>query len=206
MPPYVAVKESVFPFAKFHGVDTLLSPEMKSTGEVMGIDRTFGLAFAKAQMGAGNSLPKTGKVFISVNDRDKEKVVTLARKLQELTFEIIATSGTVAALEKHKIKSTVVKKVSEGHPNVAEMIARKEYALIINTPLSKSSKDDDGVIRKAALLAQIPYTTTLSAAEAAVEAIAALRKGELDICSLQEFYRLAGIPEVKGLIQMPATA
>ncbi len=202
MPPYVAVKESVFPFAKFHGVDTLLSPEMKSTGEVMGIDRTFGLAFAKAQMGAGNSLPKGGKVFVSVNDRDKEKCIALVRRLHGLGFEIIATSGTVSALEKHKIPSTVVKKVSEGHPNVAEMIARKEYSLIINTPLSKSSKDDDGVIRKAALLAQIPYTTTLSAAEAAVEAIASLRKGELDICSLQEFYRLAGIPEVKGLIQL----
>jgi carbamoyl-phosphate synthase large subunit len=202
MPPYVAVKESVFPFAKFHGVDTVLSPEMKSTGEVMGIDRGFGLAFAKAQMGAGNSLPKGGKVFISVNDRDKEKVVSLARKLQALGFEIVATSGTVAALEQNKIPATVVKKVSEGHPNVAELIARKEYALIINTPLSKLSKDDDGVIRKAALLAQIPYTTTLSAAEAAVEAIAALRQGELDVCSLQEFYRLAGIPEVKGLIQM----
>ena len=206
MPPYVAVKESVFPFAKFHGVDTVLSPEMKSTGEVMGIDHGFGLAFAKAQMGAGNSLPRSGKVFVSVNDRDKEKVVTLARKLQALGFEIIATSGTVAALERNKIPSTVVKKVSEGNPNVAELIARKEFSLIINTPQGKSAKDDDGVIRKAALLAQIPYTTTLSAAEAAVEAIAALRQGELDVTSVQEFYRQAGIPEVKGLIQMPAAA
>ncbi|MBW8889754.1 MAG: carbamoyl-phosphate synthase large subunit [Fibrobacteres bacterium] len=206
MPPYVAVKESVFPFAKFHGVDTLLSPEMKSTGEVMGIARGFGVAFAKAQMGAGNSLPRSGKVFISVNNRDKEKVVSLARKLHGFGFEIMATSGTVAVLEANKIPAAVVKKVSEGHPNVAELIARKEFSLIINTPLSKLSKDDDGVIRKAALLAQIPYTTTLSAAEAAVEAIAALREGELDVCSLQEYYRLAGIPEVKGLIQMPVTA
>jgi carbamoyl-phosphate synthase large subunit len=206
MPPYVAVKESVFPFAKFHGVDTLLSPEMKSTGEVMGIDRGFGEAFAKAQMGAGNSLPKAGKVFISVNERDKEKVVPLARKLSELGFEIVATSGTAAALERNKISSKIVKKVSEGHPNVAEEIGAKQFSLIINTPLSKMSKDDDGVIRKAALLAQIPYTTTLSAAEAAVEAIDALRQGELGICSLQEYYRLAGIPEVRGLIQQPAAA
>ncbi len=203
MPDYVAVKESVFPFAKFHGVDTLLSPEMKSTGEVMGIDPSFGLAFAKAQMGAGNSLPMGGKVFLSVNDRDKEKVVTMARKLSELGFEILATSGTAKALEAKGIASKVVKKVSEGHPNVAELIAKKEFSLLINTPAGKSSKDDDGVIRKAALLAQIPYTTTLSAAEAAVEAIAALRGGELGICALQEYYRLNGIPEVKGLIQMP---
>jgi carbamoyl-phosphate synthase large subunit len=206
MPPYVAVKESVFPFAKFHGVDTLLSPEMKSTGEVMGIDRHFGQAFAKAQMGAGNSLPQSGKVFISVNERDKEKVVPMARKLHELGFEISATSGTAAVLERNKIPSKVVKKVSEGHPNVGELIGRKEFSLIINTPLGKMSKDDDGVIRKAALLAQIPYTTTLSAAEAAVAAIASLREGELDICSLQEYYRLAGIPEVKGLVQLPASA
>jgi carbamoyl-phosphate synthase large subunit len=99
-----------------------------------------------------------------------------------------------------------VKKVSEGHPNVGELIGRKEFSLIINTPLGKMSKDDDGVIRKAALLAQIPYTTTLSAAEAAVAAIASLREGELDICSLQEYYRLAGIPEVKGLVQLPVVA
>ena len=206
MPPYVAVKESVFPFAKFHGVDTLLSPEMKSTGEVMGIDRHFGQAFAKAQMGAGNTLPKGGKVFISVNERDKEKVVPMARKLSELGFEIMATSGTAATLERNKIRSSVVKKVSEGHPNVGELIGRKEFSLIINTPLGKMSKDDDGVIRKAALLAQIPYTTTLSAAEAAVAAIASLREGELEVCSLQEYYRLAGIPEVKGLVQMPVNA
>jgi carbamoyl-phosphate synthase large subunit len=194
MPPYIAVKESVFPFAKFHGVDTLLSPEMKSTGEVMGIDRNFGLAFAKAQMGAGNSLPLQGKVFLSVNDSDKEKAVTMARTLAEMGFEILATSGTARVLESKGIPAKVVKKVSEGHPNVAELIAKKEFAFLINTPAGKSSKDDDGVIRKAALLAQIPYTTTLSAAEAAVEAIKALRDGELDVCSLQEFYRRSGIP------------
>jgi carbamoyl-phosphate synthase large subunit len=157
-------------------------------------------------MGAGNSLPTQGKVFLSVNDRDKEKVVTMARTLTELGFEILATSGTAKALEAKGIPTKVVKKVSEGHPNVAELIAKKEFAFLINTPAGKSSKDDDGVIRKAALLAQIPYTTTLSAAEAAVEAIKALRGGELDVCSLQEYYRLAGIPEVKGLVQMPALA
>ena len=205
MPPYIAVKESVFPFAKFHGVDTLLSPEMKSTGEVMGIDRNFGLAFAKAQMGAGNSLPMQGKVFISVNNHDKEKVVTMARKLTEMGFEIVATSGTARVLESKGISAKVVKKVSEGHPNVVELIAKKEFAFLINTPAGKSSKDDDGVLRKAALLAQIPYTTTLSAAEAAVEAIHSLRLGELEVCSLQEYYRQSGIPLVAGLVQKPAT-
>ncbi len=204
MPPYIAVKESVFPFAKFHGVDTLLSPEMKSTGEVMGIDYNFGLAFAKAQMGAGNSLPLHGKVFISVNNRDKEKVVPLARKLTEMGFEIVATSGTARILESKGIAAVVVKKVSEGRPNVVELIAKKEFAFLINTPAGKSSKDDDGVIRKAALLAQIPYTTTLSASEAAVEAIQALRGGELDVCSLQEFYRKSGIPVPEATQQVPA--
>ncbi len=193
MPDYVAVKESVFPFAKFHGVDTLLSPEMKSTGEVMGLDKSFGPAFAKAQMGAGNTLPSGGKVFISVNDRDKEKIAPLARKLHEFGFEITATSGTAAALERSRIPSVKVKKVSEGNPNVAGMIAKKEFSLIINTPLGKASKDDDGIIRKAALLAQTPYTTTLSAAEAAVAAIQALRSGPLEVCSLQEHYRVNGI-------------
>jgi carbamoyl-phosphate synthase large subunit len=207
MPPYVAVKESVFPFTKFLGVDTLLSPEMKSTGEVMGIDRNFGMAFAKAQMGAGNSLPDSGKVFVSVNDADKEKVVPLAQRLHELGFEISATTGTAKTLDKWNIPAKVVYKASESGEKAVDLIARKEFALVINTPRGKAdTKDDDAVIRKAALLAQIPYTTTLSAAEAAVAAIDAWRHGEVGVCSMQEYYLQSGIPVEKGLVQKTATA
>jgi carbamoyl-phosphate synthase large subunit len=202
MPPYVAVKESVFPFTKFLGVDTLLSPEMKSTGEVMGIDRNFGMAFAKAQMGAGNSLPNSGKVFVSVNDADKEKVVPLARRLHELGFEISSTTGTAAVLTKWNIPNKIVYKTSETGEKAVDLIAKKQFALVINTPRGRSdTKDDDAVIRKAALLAQIPYTTTLAAAEAAVAAIDAWRHGDVGVCSMQEYYRQAGIPVVQGLVQ-----
>jgi carbamoyl-phosphate synthase large subunit len=209
MPDYVAVKESVFPFSKFLGVDTLLSPEMKSTGEVMGIDRNFGKAFAKAQMGAGNSLPGSGKVFVSVNDADKEAVVPLARRLHEMGFEISSTTGTAAVLSKWNIPNKVVYKTSEGAANgikAVDLIAKKEFALVINTPRGKAfSKDDDAVIRKAALLAQIPYTTTLAAAEAAVAAMDAWRQGEVDVCSMQEYYLKSGIPLVRGLVQKVST-
>ncbi|HLP41375.1 MAG TPA: carbamoyl-phosphate synthase large subunit, partial [Fibrobacteria bacterium] len=207
MPDYVAVKESVFPFSKFLGVDTLLSPEMKSTGEVMGIDRNFGKAFAKAQMGAGNSLPGSGKVFVSVNDADKEAVVPLARRLHEMGFEISSTTGTAAVLSKWNIPNKVVYKTSEGGVKAVDLIAKKEFALVINTPRGKVfSKYDDAVIRKAALLAQIPYTTTLAAAEAAVAAMDAWRQGEVDVCSMQEYYMKSGIPLVRGLVQKASAA
>jgi len=186
--PFVTVKESVFPFAKFHGVDTLLSPEMKSTGEVMGIDSDFPRAFAKAQIAAGNSLPLHGKVFISVTDRDKKGVLPVAKGLQEMGFELMATAGTASALREHGLDCRTINKVSQGSPHIVDMIQAKQCALLINTPLGKTSVEDDGLIRKAALLAQIPYTTTLSAASAALEAIRALKGGELDVKSLQEFY------------------
>ncbi len=196
VPPYVAVKESVFPFAKFHGVDTVLSPEMKSTGEVMGLDIRFDLAFAKAQMAAGNSLPKGGRVFISVNNRDKGAIVDTARRLHDLGFEIWATAGTAAALDQASIPSKVVKKVSEGEPNVSDLIGSRFFSLLINTPLDKTSKFDDAIIRKGALLAQIPYTTTLPAANAVVDGIGALRRQELEVRPLQEYYRELSLPEI----------
>ncbi len=185
---YVTVKESVFPFAKFHGVDTLLSPEMKSTGEVMGIDSTFPRAFAKAQIAAGNSLPVHGQVFLSVNDRDKESIAPIARGLHELGFELLATAGTARVLREHDIPCRVLNKVSQGSPHIVDLIQAKQCALLFNTPLGRAALEDDGLIRKAALLAQIPYTTTLSAARAALEDIRSLKRGELEVKSLQEFH------------------
>ena len=185
---YVTVKESVFPFAKFHGVDTLLSPEMKSTGEVMGIDSNFSRAFAKAQIAAGNSLPMHGQVFLSVNDHDKVGVIPIAQGLLELGFELLATAGTAKVLREHDISCRALNRVSEGSPHIVDLIQAKQCALLINTPLGQAAVEDDGIIRKAALLAQIPYTTTLSAARAALEAIRALKRGELEVRSLQEFH------------------
>ena len=187
-PGFVAVKESVFPFAKFHEVDTLLSPEMKSTGEVMGIDTTFGRAFAKAQMAAGNSLPSHGQIFISVNNRDKQQIIPIAKDLEALGFELLATSGTALTLRENQIPCRTLNKISEGSPNIVELIQAKQCALLINTPLGRAALEDDGVIRKAALMAQIPYTTTLSAARAAVEAIRALKEDGLEVKPLQEYY------------------
>jgi carbamoyl-phosphate synthase large subunit len=194
--PYVAVKESVFPFAKFHGVDTLLSPEMKSTGEVMGIDSTASRAFAKAQIGAGNTLPSAGsrgQVFFSVNDRDKDGMVPIARKLAELGFDLLATGGTTRRLREEGIACRELNKVSQGSPHIVDMIASGQCAFLVNTPRDRASVEDDGPIRKAALLAQIPYVTTLSGARAAVEAIAGLAKDAdaMGVKSLQEYH--AGI-------------
>jgi carbamoyl-phosphate synthase large subunit len=191
--PYVAVKESVFPFAKFHGVDTLLSPEMKSTGEVMGIDTSAALAFAKAQIAAGNSLPRSrGQVFISVNDRDKDELVPIARDLAALGFDLLATAGTTRRLRDEGIACRELNKVSQGSPHIVDLIQARECALLINTPQSRSSVQDDGLIRKAALQAQIPYSTTLSGARAAVAAIGALEKGELGVRTLQEYHASLG--------------
>jgi carbamoyl-phosphate synthase large subunit len=191
--PYVAVKESVFPFAKFHGVDTLLSPEMKSTGEVMGIDASASLAFAKSQIAAGNSLPPVGgrgQVFLSVNDRDKDEMVPIARDLEALGFQLLATAGTTRRLREEGIACRELNKVSQGSPHIVDLIQAKQCAMLINTPQSRNSVEDDGLIRKAALLAQIPYSTTLSGARAAVAAIASLEKGPLGVKTLQEYHAL----------------
>jgi carbamoyl-phosphate synthase large subunit len=187
-PKYVSVKESVFPFNKFQGVDTVLSPEMKSTGEVMGIDQDFGLAFAKSQMAAGGALPMEGSVFISVNSKDKPTVIELAQELDRMGFRIYATSGTAQELLQGGVSASLVHKVHEGSPNVIDLMKQSKVDFLINTPLGKNAQMDDTVIRKAALNNKIPYTTTLSAAIAAVNAIKSLRAGKLDVNSIQNYH------------------
>ncbi len=189
--PYVAVKEAVFPFNKLHGVDLILGPEMRSTGEVMGIGKSFGIAYAKAQHAADGELPLSGAVFITVNDHDKTAVVPIARRLDELGFKIYATEGTARHLRVRGIPAERVLKVYEGRPNVVDLLVSGQTQLLINTPLGKLTQQDDYTIRAAALAHRVPYTTTLSAASAACDAIIALRSREREVCSLQEWHRLA---------------
>ena len=186
---HIAVKEAVFPFARFPGVDIILGPEMRSTGEVMGISDNFGIAFAKAQMGAGLPLPLKGTVFISVADKHKPHVVSLARELQKLGFRIVATSGTANFLKKNGIKVEVIKKIAEGRPNVEDYIKNREIDLIFNTPIGKGPKYDEYRIRRAATVRQIPIITTIPGAKAAVDGIKAMRSGRLSVFSLQEYHK-----------------
>ncbi|HEX9878640.1 MAG TPA: carbamoyl-phosphate synthase large subunit, partial [Candidatus Binatia bacterium] len=190
-PQHVSVKEAVFPFNKFPGVDTLLGPEMKSTGEVMGIDVSFGQAFAKAQQGGGMRLPLEGKVFISVRDEHKEKATDIAVKLHAMGFSIVATRGTSDHFRRRHIPSDVVNKIQEGKPHIADAIQRGEVAMVINTPTDAHSVADSYYIRRNALDFQVPYFTTLAGAEAAVEGISLLRHRELGVLSLQEYLRAA---------------
>ncbi|HDR14022.1 MAG TPA: carbamoyl-phosphate synthase large subunit [Desulfobacteraceae bacterium] len=185
---HICCKESVFPFNRFPGVDTLLGPEMKSTGEVMGIDRSFGLAFAKAQIAAGQSLPLEGKVFISVKDRDKRAIADTAAILQGLGFEILATEGTARFLGYHEIPAGRVLKVREGRPNIVDMIKNNEIRLVINTTSNKKAVSDSAAIRRAALENNVAYTTTVAGARATTLAVKALLKGEVQVCSLQEYH------------------
>jgi carbamoyl-phosphate synthase large subunit len=187
LPRHISVKESVFPFNKFPGVDTLLGPEMKSTGEVMGIDVTFGLAYAKAQLASGTRLPRGGKVFISVRDEDKEPVARIAGKLQRLGFQIVATRGTAAYFLLHGISAETVKKVQEGSPNIAEAIKDGEIAMVINTPMDAHSHADSFHLRRNAVDYQVPYFTTIAGAEAAAEGIELLKDREFDVRPLQEY-------------------
>ena len=189
--PYVAVKEAVFPFSKFQGVDLVLGPEMRSTGEVMGIADSFGMAFAKAQASADGALPLEGAVFITVNDHDKTSVVPIARRFQELGFRILATEGTARHLRARGIPAGRVLKVHEGRPNAIDLIVSGQIQLLVNTPLGKLTQQDDYAIRRAALQQRVPYTTTLSAASAATDAIIALRSRAGEVRSLQEWHALA---------------
>jgi carbamoyl-phosphate synthase large subunit len=184
----VFVKTPVFPFVRFPGVDTILGPEMKSTGEVMGGSSTFGAAFAKAQQAVGQHLPEKGTAFISVNNDDKPNVVPIARNLSELGFHIIASRGTAAYLRAHDIPVDVVFKVNEGRPNVADHILNHQVQLIVNTPLGLESFFDDRVVRRVAMLHSIPCITTHTGASAAVEAIRALRSESLDVRALQDYH------------------
>jgi carbamoyl-phosphate synthase large subunit len=185
---HVAVKESVFPFEKFPGVDFLLGPEMRSTGEVMGIDFDFGLSFAKAQLAAGMRLPLSGKVFISVNDEDKKTVLPIAKRFVELGFEIIATKGTFEFLSGQKVQCNRINKVTEGRPDVVDFIRDRSVQLLINTPLGKKSQFDDYAMRRATLVYDVPYITTMSGAAAAVEGIDALQKRRLTVRHLRDYW------------------
>ena len=185
---YMAVKEAVFPFARFPGVDPVLSPEMKSTGEVMGLDRDFATAFAKAQLGAGVKLPDSGTVFLSVKDSDKPVVLPAARKLVALGFSIVATGGTERYLAEAGVAVTRINKVAEGRPHIVDRIIDGDIALIINTTEGWQSLKDSQSIRMAALNRKVPYFTTAAGSVAAVEAIGALRGAQLEVRSLQSYY------------------
>jgi carbamoyl-phosphate synthase large subunit len=185
---HVAVKESVFPFNRFYGVDTVLGPEMKSTGEVMGIDTDFGMAFAKSQIAAGGNIPLKGRVFISVMNKDKRSIVFLAKKLVDLGFEVVATKGTAKVLANNGIPVETVFKVGEGRPDIVDQIKNGKIHLVINTPSGKKPKADEVAIRSQSTAHNIPCVTTLSGAEAVVNGIESLRRG-MSVRSVQEYHR-----------------
>jgi carbamoyl-phosphate synthase large subunit len=188
--PHIAVKESVFPFIKFPGVDIVLGPEMKSTGEVMGLDIDFRKAYLKSQVAAGDALPTTGKVFVSVKSRDKRTITTLARRLVEMGFSLVATAGTARVLERYGMTVELVHKVGSGYrPNAIDLMKRGEIALVFNTPDDGRARKDSYLIRRTAVTQRIPYYLTVDGAQAAIGAIEALLKGELCVRSLQEYHR-----------------
>jgi carbamoyl-phosphate synthase large subunit len=194
VPAGVFVKSPVFPFIRFPGVDTILGPEMKSTGEVMGGADDFGHAFVKAMLGAGQRLPEQGTVCLSVNNDDKAEVVPIAKALSELGFALLGTRGTAVYLRAHGIECGVVFKVNEGRPNLADEIVNRRIHLVVNTPMGLESFFDDKAVRRAAMMAGIPCITTMTGAAAAVDAIRALKARELDVRSLQEYYLAAAAP------------
>jgi carbamoyl-phosphate synthase large subunit len=188
-PPYFSVKEAVFPFVKFPGVDTILGPEMKSTGEVMGVGTTFGEAFVKSQLGAGAKLPRAGTAFISVKQSDKPRAVAVARGLVALGFEIIATKGTAATIQAAGVACRVVNKVTEGRPHVVDMIKNNEIAMVINTVEERRNAIvDSRHIRTSALLARVTTYTTIAGAEAAVEGMKYLDR--LQVISVQDMHAM----------------
>jgi carbamoylphosphate synthase large subunit/REP element-mobilizing transposase RayT len=189
VPKHFSVKEAVFPFLRYEGLDISLGPEMKSTGEVMGIDIDLGLAYAKSQMAAPPPLPKRGRVFVSVKDADKEAIIPVAREFLKLGFEIVSTSGTAEALTKAKIKVTKVFKLDEGRPNVLDRIKNGDINFIINTPSGKIPREHEVVIRNAALAAKIPIMTTVRAALASANGIRSLQKRKIQVRSLQEYHK-----------------
>jgi len=186
---HIAVKESVFPFVKFPGVDAVLGPEMKSTGEVMGIDRDFRKAYLKAQLAADSVLPTSGKVFISVKNRDRRLLMSLAKRLSEMGFALVATAGTARVLERHGMKVELVHKVGDGYrPNVLDLMKRGEIALVLNTPEDGRGRKDSYTIRRTAVTYNIPYHLTMDGAQTAIGAIEVLLKGEQRVLSLQEYH------------------
>jgi carbamoyl-phosphate synthase large subunit len=192
IPSHVSVKEAVFPFVKFSGVDIVLGPEMKSTGEVMGISERFSIAFAKSQLAAGTLLPKSGKVFLSVTNRTKEHLTQLARRLEQMGFELLATRGTAMRLEEAGIRVQTLKKLQEGHPNVLDYMIDGNLQLVINTPGGKGARTDEGRIRAAAVSHGIPCITTMQAAEAAIGAMEALRTEDMTVQAIQDRFPVRG--------------
>src|SRR5437763_2034868 len=188
VPKHFSVKEAVFPFLRYQGRDISLGPEMKSTGEVMGIDHDLGLAYAKSQMAAPPPLPKSGNVFVSVQDSDKTSVVSVVRDFVALGFGIIATSGTATALEAARVPVTRVYKIREGRPNVLDRVKNGDISFIINSPSGKIPREDEVTIRNAAIAQKIPIMTTLRAAQASVYGIRSLQKSKVRVRSLQEYH------------------
>jgi carbamoyl-phosphate synthase large subunit len=188
---YIAVKESVFPFARFPGTDPVLGPEMKSTGEVMGIDRDFDIAFAKGLIGAGMILPQSGTVFVSVKDADKDNIIAAVEKMIELGFSVIATGGTAAHLESKGLSVERVNKVAQGRPHIVDRLLDGDVDLVFNTTEGWQSLKDSHSIRATALARKVPYFTTAAASLAAARSIEAVRGHALEVASLQSYYSAA---------------
>jgi carbamoyl-phosphate synthase large subunit len=185
---HIAVKEAVFPFARFPGVDTLLGPEMKSTGEVMGLDTDFALAFAKSQLGAGVDLPRSGTLFVSVRDEDKARVLPSVKKLAGEGFRVLATSGTARYLRENGVEAEKINKVLEGRPHIEDAIRNRQVQLVFNTTDGQKAVSDSKSLRRATLMQKVPYYTTMAGAAAVAEAIAALRAGSLEVRPLQGYF------------------
>ncbi|MGO4449192.1 carbamoyl-phosphate synthase large subunit [Phyllobacterium sp. TAF24] len=185
---HIAVKEAVFPFARFPGVDILLGPEMRSTGEVMGLDYDYALAFAKAQLGAGVDLPRDGTLFVSVRDEDKQRILAPVKRLSELGFKVLATGGTARFLAENGVAAQKINKVQEGRPHVEDAIRNRQVQLVFNTTDSAKAISDSKSLRRATLMQKVPYYTTLSGADAVAEAIAALKAGSLEVRPLQDYF------------------
>jgi carbamoyl-phosphate synthase large subunit len=183
-----AVKEAVFPFDRFDNVDTLLGPEMKSTGEVMGLADSVGIAFAKSQLAAGQKIPALGNVFISVRDRDKPAIIPIAKELIGMGFMILATGGTAKYLSEQNLDCTRINKISEGRPHIHDKIRDKDIQWIVNTSMGNRTTEDSYIIRRAALDFHLPYTTTIAGAQAMTMAITATRQSELEVKSVQEYF------------------
>ncbi|MBN2483975.1 MAG: carbamoyl-phosphate synthase large subunit [Candidatus Omnitrophica bacterium] len=187
--PFVGVKEAVFPFSMFPEVDPVLGPEMRATGEVMGIDKSFGVAFYKAQEAAGTRLPREGNVLVTVSDKDKPELLPVAWRLKELGFHVYATENTCRFLQEHGVETEPIKKIHEGRPNIVDVIKNKQINLVINTPIGREGKYDDSYIRMMAIQHKVPYITTMAAARATVDGIEASMRGDSEPVSLQEYHK-----------------
>jgi carbamoyl-phosphate synthase large subunit len=204
---FFAVKESVFPFSKFPGVDVILGPEMRSTGEVMGADRSLPIAFAKAQMAAGVTLPTSGNVFLSLRDSDKRHAADIARSITRIGFNLFTSSGTHAELANQGITTRLLPKISEGaRPNVLDLVRNKEIALILNTATRKGGDTDEGSIRAQAVRSGIPIVTTVAGARAAVQAMAAMKAGPWQVFAIQDYFPHLARPAARAVVAEPVTA